>query len=130
MLTFFSTMFDFKIKPCPVFFWLQCFWKTDRNASFYGTILRSYTRSKTTERWCRICLKKSQVWVFLMFFICWLYQKLKFERVMIVQTHVHEENRGFFLFFQKSFFIMGMGLNNHNSFKFETFGTTSRWKNF
>ena len=42
---------------------------------------------------------------------------------MIVQTHAHDKENGVF------FFIMGVGLNNHNTFKFEAFGTTSRIKN-
>ena len=41
----------------------------------------------------------------------------KFERVMIVQTHVYDEKNG-------RFFIIDVCLNNHNSFKFGAFGTT------
>ena len=75
----------------------------------------------------------------------------KFGRVMIVQIRAHDkENAGFFLFFQNKkavismnywFFLeksakscifpiinLGVYLNNHNSFKFGAFGTTSWWK--
>ena len=76
----------------------------------------------------------------------------KFERVMIVQTHVPDgKNAGFFLFspkvviYTKLLFLFGkrrkilhflhhgrqgVCLNTHNSFKFGAFGTTSDEKAF
>ena len=73
-------------------------------------------------------------------------KSFKFERVVIVQAHTHDGKNGRFfliipkkaviytkllLFLEKSkkssiFPIMGVCLNNHNSFKFEGFSTTSR----